>query len=80
MRYVPTVQRPWVSWSRQRFAWTCLPVIAALVIGRIALLRATESRAAEIAVQGIFILLSLVSLYILFTWAAEYDRQNPRDH
>ena len=74
------MKRPWVAWSRRRFAWTLLPAIAVLIAVRTVLLRATESQNVEIAVQGAFILIFTVGLYVVFTWAAEYDRRNPRDY
>ena len=74
------MQRPWLSWSRQRFAGTLLPALACLVVVRIVLVRATESQAVEVAIQGVFILISGVGLYVLLTWAAEHDRRHPRAH
>lgn len=57
-----------------------LPVVAALIAARVALLRAIESQTVGIAIQGVSILVSAVVLYVVFTWAAEYDRRNPRDY
>ncbi|MCW2736509.1 hypothetical protein [Nocardioides sp.] len=74
------MKRPWVTWSRRRFAVTVLSAVAALTAARVALLRATESQTVEIALQGAFILISLVVLYVVFTWAADYDRRNRRDY
>lgn len=72
--------RPWLTWSRRRFAWTLLPAVAVLIAVRVVLLRATESQTVEVAVQGAFILIFTGVLYVVFTWAAEYDRRNPRDY
>jgi hypothetical protein len=44
------------------------------------LLRATASQTFEIAIQGASILISTVAMYVVFTWAAEYDRRNPRKY
>ena len=56
-----------------------LSVVAALIAARVALLRAIESQTVEIAIQCVSILVSAFVLYVVFTWAAEYDRRNPRD-
>jgi hypothetical protein len=56
-----------------------LPIAAVIIAMRAVLLRATESQKIGIAIQGASILLSTVVLYIVFTWAAEYDRSHPRD-
>ena len=74
------MQRPWATWSRRRFSLTMLPAVAALIGARIVLLRAIESQTVEIVIQGAVILMSAVVLYVAYTWAAEYDRQNPRDY
>ena len=74
------MKRPWVGWSRRRFAWTLLPAVAVLIAMRTVLLRATESQEVEIAIQGASILIATVGLYVVFTWAAEYDRRNPRNY
>jgi hypothetical protein len=55
-------------------------VTAVLIAMRLVLLRATESQAVEIAVRATSILIATVVLYVVFTWAAAYDRRNPRDY
>ena len=74
------MKRLWVRWSRRRFVWSLLPAAAVLIAVRTVLLRATESQKVEIAIQGASILISTFGLYVVFTWAAEYDRRNPRDY
>ena len=54
-----------------------LSVVAVLVVVRTALLRAVESPAAEIAIHGVSVLVSVVVSYMVFIWASEYDRRNP---
>jgi antitoxin component of MazEF toxin-antitoxin module len=56
-----------------------LPAAAVTIAMRAVLLRATQSQNVEMAIQGAAILVSTVVLYVVFTWAAEYDRRNPRD-
>lgn len=56
-----------------------LSVVAALLVARIALLRAIESQTVGIVIQGASIVVSAVVLYVVFTWAAVHDRRNPRD-
>lgn len=80
VRYGRTMKRLWVTWSRQRFTLTFLPVVAALIAARVVLLREVESQVVEIALHGAFLLTFLVIGYAVFTWAAEYDRRNPRDY
>jgi hypothetical protein len=57
-----------------------LPAVAALIAARIILLGVIESPTAEIAIWGASMLISAVVLYVGFTYAAEYDRRNPRDY
>ncbi|MDT0188154.1 hypothetical protein Q9S36_48995 [Microbacterium sp. ARD31] len=44
------------------------------------MLRAIDSQEVEIAIQGATVLISTALLYVVFAWAAEYDRRNPRDY
>lgn len=77
-RYVAVMRRPWLDWSRPRFAWTLLSAVVVLFSARWVLAGAIDSTAVTAIVLVVYIAGGLVVMYVTFSWAKEYDRRNPR--
>ena len=51
---------------------------ASLLVARVVLLRLTDSTVLRSIIWIGFVVGGLMSLYVTFTWAREYDRRHPR--
>ena len=72
------MRRPWLDWSRRRFAWTLLSAVVVLFSARWVLAGVIDSTAVKALLLVVYLTAGLLAMYMTFSWAKEYDRRNPR--
>ena len=77
-RYGSVMRKPWLDWSRRRFAWTLLAVVVVLIGIRWVQASLIDSNAAGGLLLLIYVAGGLLGLYVTFSWAKEHDRRNSR--